>query len=282
VKAERMLTRGPARIGLVETAEMRAARASSEPPTVFANRSPDADAAVTAVRVALRRPDPAPRTGEFIAAPFAVVNSKWAQAGTLVRRVDDANASTDNPAHVQLADAVEITLPEGTKVSVGDRFLTVRQDASIGVGSHVAIPTAVVQVTRVDAGKPVRAYVRSVVSAVTEGQRILPLEGTPPPSDAHAARVSGKDVETSVTWIADGELMPTLHSYVVLGAGEAQGVKPGDEFALTVRVPGAADARVARVRVVRTGASGSTGIVVHQDRPEIARGMKASRIAKAP
>ena len=68
----------------------------------------------------------------------------------------------------------------------------------------------------------------------------------------------------------------------LLGAGEAQGVKAGDEFALVQKNAAGADERIALVRVVRSGALGSSAVVIGQSLPNIAAGVTARRIARVP
>jgi hypothetical protein len=77
-------------------------------------------------------------------------------------------------------------------------------------------------------------------------------------------------------------MLPTLQSYLLLRAGQAQGVKAGDEFALVRARPSGGEDRVAVVRIVRSGAGGSSAVVIGQSLPEIATGLTARRIARAP
>ena len=92
----------------------------------------------------------------------------------------------------------------------------------------------------------------------------------------------GKDIESTVSWLEDSALLPSLQSYLVLSAGEAQGVKVGDEFALVDKTAKGPDERIAVARVVRTSSLGSSAIVIRQSRSEISVGSAARRIAKAP
>jgi hypothetical protein len=183
---------------------------------------------------------------------------------------------------IQLADEVEITAPSGVTLAVGDRLVAVRDGGRLREGVTVAVPTGVLQVTQVDAGKPVRAVVRSESAVVEEGEALLMLEGAPAPVDLRATREGGADVETVVAWLDAAELLPTLQSYLLLGAGEAQGVKAGEEFALVQKNAAGADERIALVRVVRSGALGSSAVVMGQSLPKIAAGVTARRIARVP
>ncbi|MBL0172646.1 MAG: LysM peptidoglycan-binding domain-containing protein [Gemmatimonadaceae bacterium] len=282
VKSEHLLTVTPVRIGLVGAADLRAARPAGELPTVFLLRLPDADIAAAAAKAVMLHAEAAPRHGEYAAAPFPVAAARWTQAGRLVRRLDDAGGAMPEAKRMQLADEVEITPPAGTVLSVGDRLVAVKDGGPLTPGVHVGIPTGILQVTQVRPGTSVHAYVRSVTGIIEQGEALFPIEGAAAAVEQHAERVTGTDVETSVTWIDAGEVLPTLQSYVLLAAGQAQGVKAGEQFALVRRSATGGEERIADVRVVRVGATGSAAIVIRQSLPEIASGVKARRITRLP
>lgn len=282
IKAERLLTNGASNMILVEDAELRAARASREVTTVFLRQVPTEAEAVAASQRAMGRAVIEPRWGEYAAAPYAIDESRWRQAGTIMRRIEGAARAEGEVLRIQLADEIEITAPSGVTLAVGDRLVAVRNGGRLREGVSVAVPTGVLQVTQVEAGKPVRAVVRSESAVVEEGEALLMLEGAPAPIDLRATREAGADVETVVAWLDAAELLPTLQSYLLLGAGEAQGVKAGEEFALVQKNAAGADERIALVRVVRAGALGSSAVVIGQSQPKIAAGVMARRIARVP
>lgn len=278
----KLLTRSESHIGIVGATDLRSARARNESPTVFVRVVPDAAEAAEATRSLLRAATPAPRRGEFVAAPYPLAESRWAQAGRVLGRFDaGGGAKSQTDARLQLADEVEISAPAGTTLSVGDQLVAVRMDAAISPTARVGVPTGVLQVTRADAGKPIRAYVRSQTGVIEQGQALFPSEGAAAAIDLRLELVSGADVSTTVSW-TEAAVIPSLQSYLVLGAGEAQGVKAGDQFALVRGTAGTAEERIAVVRVVRATAHGSAVVVVQQSRPEIAVGVTARRIARVP
>ncbi len=282
IKAERLLTNGASRLGIVDDAELRRARAGREVATVFLRQVPTESEAAAASQRAIGRAVIEPRWGEYAAAPYAIAESRWGQAGTIIRRIEGAGRSAGEVLRIQLADEVEITAPSGVPLAVGDRLVAVRNGGRLREGVSVAVPTGVLQITKVDAGKPVRAVVRSESAVVEEGEALLVIEGAAAPIDQRATRGAGADVETVVAWLDAAELLPTLQSYLLLGAGEAQGVKAGDEFALVQKNAAGADERIALVRVVRSGALGSSAVVIGQSLPNIAAGVTARRIARVP
>jgi hypothetical protein len=151
-------------------------------------------------------------------------------------------------------------------------------------GSRVVVPGGILQVIQADPGKPVVAIVRSQSGIIEQGQLLQYAEGEPAAA-GRATASSGDPVRTSVVWVEHGAALPTLQSFIMLDAGTGQGVRAGDEFAL-VRTRGSANTgeeeRIAVVRVVRSSPTGSTAIVIKQDRAEIATGVVAKRVARLP
>ncbi len=281
VKAEHILTRGPAHIGLTDAASRREARSAKDVPTVFMRRVADADEATAAMRAVLQRFQVAPRTGEYVAAPYPVEAARLLNAGRIVRRTGTAAASSHDRVWLQLTDEVEITAPVGVTLAVGDRLLAMTTGTRLAPGVLVGTSTGVLQVTHVDAGRSVRAYVRSQSGAIEQGQALLPLEGAAAPT-VRPEPVSGDEVSTTVTWVEPTSLMPSLQTYVLLAGGEAQGIKAGDEFALVRKGASGAEERVGVVRVVRSGVRGSSAVVIRQASADIAIGVAARRIARMP
>lgn len=282
VKAERLLSNAPRRIGLVDNADLVSARPRGESPTVFLLRPPDASVLAAAARAVVLHAEIAPRRGEYEAAPFPIADAKWEGAGRLLARLDAAGVAMANATRMQLADDVEIVAPLGARLSVGDRLVAVRRGAPLASGQSMGVPSGILQVTRADAGKAIHATVRSLSGVMEQGDALYPVEGSAAPVAAPPQNVAGRDVETSVSWIDANASLPTLQSFVLLAAGQSQGVKAGEEFALYRRASTGAEDRIAVVRVVRVGASGSTAIVVRQSLPEIAFGARARRIARMP
>ncbi len=272
------------RIGLVDAEDLRASRSSKEVATVFLRRVPD-QAEVEAQARAISRIDaPAPRRGEYEGAPFSVDGSSLVKSGRLLRRIGaPAGGSTNDPQRLTLADQVEISAPSGVSLSVGDRLVSVHVH-EVAKGVTVAVPTGIVRVVKVENGKPVLAMVQSQTGAIQQGQSLLVIEGSAAPLSSRASASASNDLETSVRWIDGTESLPTLQSYVLLGAGSAQGVQAGDEFELhTVKGPTTGgEERIARARIVRVGARESTAIIVKQERAEIAVGVPARRVARVP
>jgi LysM repeat protein len=284
VKSETPIDRGAITIGLVSPNAARAAR-GDDYVTIFLRRVPTQQEADASVQSTVVLSPPAPRRGEYDAAPFAMAPADLLKAGRIVRRVGAADAgSVEGASRMLIADEVEVTPPAGTSFSVGDRLVALTLNALLPNGLRVVVPGGVLQISQADAGRAAVAVVKSQSGLLEQGQALVPVQGGP--TAVGAATAAGVEaLRTSVAWVDNNSLLPTLQSFVLLEAGTGQGVRAGDEFAL-VRTRGSANTgeedRIAVVRVVRTGPAGSTAIVVKQDRAEIATGVTARRVARMP
>jgi LysM repeat protein len=279
------------RMGLVDRDRLREARKASETPTVFIRVVPDAAELNAQARGLATSGAPLPRRAEYEAAPFTIDDAALRKAGRLTRRVGAAAGSTEaDPDRLFIADVLEVNAPAGAALAAGDRLVSVHLADGAGKGQHVATPTGIIRITRVESGKPVLASVQSQVGSIEQGQPLLVIQGSAASPSVRATTIAVNDIETTVRWIDGAESLPTIQSYVLLGAGAAQGVKVGDEFELhTARpmvkgkpVPANGEDRIARARVVRIGDRESTAIIVRHERSGIAVGVPARRVARVP
>jgi len=283
--SELLTTRQGTKIGLVDLEAQEASRKTSEVETVFHRDLPDGVEAERRTRAVLRPNAPAPRQAEFDAAPFLVSPSDLAKAGSIMRRVGSSK-STDRgyPQRAIVTDQIEVRPPAGVTYTVGQRLVAVTTPVAADKQAMIAIPTGIVEVVRVEAGKPVLAVLTRQSGRVEQGQRLLPATGTSAPW-LTAQTLAAPDVKTSVRWIDPHELQPTLQSFLMLAAGSTQGVKAGDEFGLYrsgTKAQPAQESLVATVRVVRSEAAGSSAVITRQYESDIAVGLSARRVAKAP
>lgn len=263
----------------------RGARGRDEP-TIFLTHIFDEAEADLAVQAVLPSRTPRPRFGEYASAPYVVTPASLLSAGFVGRR-NGASGSFRSSERMVLLDEVELTLPAGANTEPGSRFVSVDASTLLKPGAQVAVPTGVLEVVRAEAGRPVIARLVQQSGRVEEGQKLVPLEGGPLAADIRAeplARGAGAP-ETDVVWVASDALLPSVQSFLVLGAGSKEGVKAGDQFDLVKRMGLGADAqeqRVATVRVVRVTELGSSAIVLRLDRPGIAIGGAARLVARVP
>ncbi|MBL0891164.1 MAG: LysM peptidoglycan-binding domain-containing protein [Gemmatimonadaceae bacterium] len=272
------------RIGLVDQSTQAASRKPAEGQTIFHLDMPDAAEAERRTQAALRPNVPVLRQAEFDAAPYLASESAVKGAGRIVaRRGASAEGDQAYPQRALKTDEVEVQPPAGTTWSVGDRLVAFTTQTLTGgnKGRLVVLPTGLLEVRRADGGAVAIAEVLRQSGRVEQGQQLVAASGAAAPR-VQAQKLATPDVATSVLWLDPNELLPTLSSYVVLGAGADKGLKAGDEVALYAAVAGAREAVMATVRVVRVDATSSTAVIVSQQGRDIAVGMTARRFAKAP
>jgi LysM repeat protein len=282
---ELMVTRKVQLIGLVDLEAREAPRKESEVQTVFHRDLPDAAEAERRTRAALRPNAPAPRQAEYDAAPFVLLQSALATAGSITKRVGSpVTTESGYPQRAIMTDQVEVRPPAGVTYSVGQRLVAVTTPTPTDKRSMIAIPAGIVEVVRVEAGKPVLAVLVRQSGRVEQGQRLLLATGSSAPW-LDVQKLADPDVKTSVRWVDPSELQPTLQSFLLLAAGSVQGVKAGDEFGLYrsgSKAQPAQESLVAMVRVVRSEATGSSAVIMRQYQSDIAVGLAARRVARAP
>lgn len=272
------------RIGLVDQSTQAASRKPTEGQTIFHLDMPDAAEAERRTQAALRPNVPVLRQAEFDAAPYLATETQVRSAGRITaRRGASAEADQTYPQRALKTDEVEVRPPTGTTWSVGDRLVAFTTQSVGGAqkGQLVVVPTGVLEVRRAEGGTIVIAEVLRQSGRVEQGQQLVAASGDAAPR-VQAEKLATPDVKTSVLWLDPNELLPTLSSYLVLGAGADKGLKAGDEVALYAAVAGAQESVMATARIVRVDATSSTAVIVSQQGREIAVGMAARRFAKAP
>lgn len=271
------------RIGLVDQDAQVDSRKASEVVTVFHRDLPDAAEAERRTRAVLRPNTPAPRTAEFESAPFFVSEQAVANLGRILARVGSPETSGEAyPQRAIKTDQVELQPPLKGSYKVGDRLVTFVTPTAAAKGQVLVYPTGIIEVVKADAGKPALAMVRRQTGRIEQGQRLL-VAAESNAQWVKATKLDAPDISTNVTWLDGQEVMPTLQSFVLLGAGSAQGLKAGDELAIYRRIAkGSTEALVATVRVVRVERDHAATVITRQYQTEIAVGMTARRYAKAP
>jgi hypothetical protein len=278
---EAAFARSVARIGIVAPGAERLARGRDEA-TIFTPSRPDVDTA--ALRQSLRPRLAPPRRGEYDAAPYAIA-SALPRLGAIAGRVGVSPAEARaGEGRLHLADEVVLRVDSGATLVPGDRVVAVEASTMLGRDLRLVEPRAVLRVLRVEPGQPVVARIERQMGIVTPGLAIVPRAGEPAPSGTRIDTVPGGDLETTVRWVAGEALVPSLQTYLLLDVPPGAGVRAGDQFSLVQREgagEAAREARIAVARVVRVDETGSTAIVVRQDRPGIAAGVTARRTGRA-
>ena len=267
-------------IGLVTGDEQRASRLATEGFTVFHRDLPDPVEAERRTRALLTPNVPAPRHGEYQAAPFPVEGARIARAPVVGTGQVSRAQGEPFPRRYRVDDEVPLFLPTGVTVAVGDRLAPVDVVGAISATVRVAAPAGVLEVVHV-APRMARAVVRSQSGTITEGQPLLPVVGEAAPWQ-WAMSTEGEPLSAPVQWTADAPRLPAPQGFVILGVGEAQGVQAGDRFALRSRTTPSAGPQeiVAQVRVVRVDRGTSSAKVTYINQPAFPTDLVAHRIAR--
>ena len=254
----------------------------AQSPTVFAEHQTTVDerlAAATAIPPALTV-----RPGEYEAAPYVVDGHAHLETGRVIGPVDRPALGLSSDAGFRLFDRIYITVPAG--VNVGDRVVVARTDETVADLGRVVEPMAIMRIDSLGANSRAIGVIVKQFGTVVPDQSIV-LPGRSFESTSTRPIAGSYPLTAKLAWIQGSPRLPSVQTYVILAAGEARGVRPGDQFTLLsdeqfsdgTRAPLTATARVTVVRVTPFGAS---GIIVHQTQPEIKTGMPSRLTAKMP
>ncbi|HEY8311943.1 MAG TPA: hypothetical protein VIG47_15370, partial [Gemmatimonadaceae bacterium] len=256
----------------------------AQAPTVFADQaSGPARQGIGATEVP---PALTVRPGEYEAAPYVVADKSPLAVGRVVAAVDVPALGLLSDAGFKLFDRIYVTAPAGVSFSIGAREVVARTDATITDVGRVIEPTGIIRIDSIGAnGRAVGVIVKQF-GAIVPGQGIVPLgqsfESTSTRPIPGAYPLTGK-----LLWIQGSPRLPSIQTYVIIGANEASGVRLGDQFSL-LDDPGMRDGHAvpiqstATVTIVRVTPFAASAIVVHQTQPEIRAGMPARLTARMP
>jgi LysM repeat protein len=256
----------------------------AQAPTVFADQaSAPARQAVGATEVP---PALTVRPGEYEAAPYVVPDRSPLAVGRVVGAVDIPALGLLSDAGFKLFDRIYVTPPAGVSFTVGEREVVARTDATITDVGRVIEPTGIIRIDSIGAaGRAVGVIVKQF-GAIVPGQGIVPLgqsfeRTTVRPVDGSYA------LTAKLLWVQGSPRLPSIQTYVIIGANESRGVRLGDQFSLLDEAA-ARDGRAAAIQstatvtIVRVTPLAASGIVVRQTQPEIRTGMPARLTAKMP
>lgn len=226
------------------------------------------------------------RPGEYQAAPYVVDDRAIRSVGRVVGAVDEPALGLTSDAGYRLFDRIYVRLPAGMPVSVGDSLVIAGTENSILDVGTVIEPRGVIRIDSIASSG------RAVASIVQQFGTIMSNDGIVAPGRSFESTVvrpvAGEyPLTAKLLWVQGSPRLPSLQTYVILGAGESKGVRMGDQFTLLNSVEYADGTRVpitatAQVTVVRVATTTSTAIVVHQSQPEINVGMASRLTAKMP
>jgi LysM repeat protein len=226
------------------------------------------------------------RQGEFEAAPFVVGEHRPLGAGKIVGAVEGLALGLSSDAGYRLYDRIYVTGPATERLEPGMELIAAVDRATLADVGRVIEPRAVLRVDSVGArGLAIATIVRQF-GVVVADQLILPLDRSFEPTTMRP--VPGTYPTTAkVLWIQGEPALPTIQTYVVLGATSATGVRPGDRFTLfdDRKVGGRTDTPLlaaATATVVRVTPFGATALLDRQSQPSVREGMPARMTGKMP
>lgn len=228
------------------------------------------------------------RPGEIDVAPFVVGGEGPMLAGQIVGSAERPGIAMDvRERRFQLNDVVYITPPPGSGPAVvGARYTSLALGPIVMDSARLAIPTAILRVEEARPGRPVAARVIRQFGTVEIGQPLLVY--TSETATASRAPLPSMDaVEGRVVWIHNDPVLASLQHYVLLDVAPGT-ARVGDRFLLIDQTRrGAADSTrppepAGLAQVVRVTPYAATAIVVDQELPTIAVGMRARLSARVP
>ena len=234
------------------------------------------------------RPAPAVRSGEFTSAPYVAAANGPAWSGRVLEVLSGNSIDADRRDRaIQIAEPVSLTPPSGTPPQAGTRYLVIRPGGAAGGLGTMVVPTGVIVVDQVERGKSPVAHVTQVFDVIRAGQGLIPFERIVIDSASRPAKVANGPM-SSVAWVQNGTVVPTIQSFVVLHPKGLGIVRPGDVFALlrpldkTVGGASLPEETVATVQAVRVTPQGITAVLTSQTTGEIRAGMSARLAARMP
>ena len=255
--------------------------------TVF---NPDVNVVTRTARQSLnlRAGANAVRSGEYLASPFIWSIGGPRDGGVLEEAAEAVGISmTTANRPIQYLEPVFVHLSKGSTGAIGEQFLVYRLDSLMEDQGQVVVPTGVIKLIAPGANGRSRAQLVTKFEDVFEGQGLTPIDSVHLAAGVLPARVEF-GLATRVTWLAYNPVLPGSGAYLILAAGEKDGLTPGDQVSLLrsrgddskgAELP---DEVVAIAQVTRVTPWGAAAIVLKTLQAGVAQGMKARVTAKMP
>jgi LysM repeat protein len=234
-----------------------------------------------------RTPRPLVRAGEYYAAPYVEREGGPSGAGQIVTSADMPGiAQMTERTRLQIHDRVLIAPPAGVVPITGARYMSYTLGEVLpGVG-QVVVPTGVVEVdSEPRGGELTRARVVNAYEPVLMGQGLIRIDSVSFPAGTQPTSID-LGMDAKVVWLHGGNVLPSIHEYLVLDRTSRDGVHPGDQFTLfrprtrteTGQLLPAEPIAIAQV--VRVTPYATTAMVLGQTQPAIRQGLSARMTAK--
>ncbi len=227
------------------------------------------------------------RAGDYASAPFL-----WDETGLTGTGRVGASLSTQTVARtryarpVQLFEQVQLQLPANATGAAKERFVAFRYGPTIAGKGRIVIPTGIFELKGVAQNGVAEGVLVAAYENVIEGQELISVD--------QSAMVAGGPVRvefglrTSVLWLYNEPLVPSLGQSLILSSGTADGLVTGDQ--VTLQQEAGTDAEgvplppteVAVLQITRVTTWGASAILIAQTEGAIMPGMAGRVSAKMP
>ena len=234
-------------------------------------------------------PQPAVRTGEYIAAPWVDQQNGPRGSGYLISARDLSSIASNDRSRMHLYDAVFVAPPVGSVAAEHEQYLTYRMGPFIEGFGQIVVPTGIIEVTRsARNGEAAIGRVTKMFEEVLEGQRLIPL-------DSSAAILSGRPAPVvngragQVRYVQNSQQLPTVQTYVIVDLSRRD-LATGDQIELYYPREDPVEGRdhalpevwIARAEVLRVTPYGATAVITELEQTRIEAGTRARVSAKMP
>ncbi len=236
----------------------------------------------------LSKPGQAVRPGEYTRAPFlwdAAGLPNTGKVGSAVAVDAIGTGRIDRP--IQMFERVYVDVPASASGAKDERFLSFRYGPTILGEGIVVVPTGVLKLTKDAIDGRAEAVLLAKFEAVYTGHGVMPLDTLVISAGAVASLVEF-GLKTTLIWMYDDPVIPTIGQYVILSAGGPEGLVPGDQVTLQRDLGNDADGKplppddVAVLRVTRVTNWGASAMMIGQTDGGVANGMVGRVTAKMP
>ena len=227
------------------------------------------------------------RAGDFARAPFLWDAAGVSGAGRVGATVTAQGvANTRFERQIQVYERVYVKLPANAAGKPDEQYVSFRYGPTIEGEGRIIVPTGVFKLLTVPQNGQAEAVLLTKYEGVFEGHELIPQDA-PDGNNASPARVEF-GLRTSVLWLYDEPIVPSIGQHVILAAGASDGVVAGDQ--ITLQVDAGLDANgvplppseVAVLQVTRVTTWGTSAILIGQTEGVVRPGMVGRITAKMP
>ena len=233
-----------------------------------------------------RRPTPV-RAGDYARAPFLWDEAGLTGTGSVGSAVSSQSvAPTRFSRPAQLLERVYVKVPANSAGAAKERYVSFRYGPTIAGEGRIVIPTGVFELRTAAQNGVAEAVLVTAYEEVNEGQELIPADQAGMTAGEPARVEFG--LRTTVLWLSNEPIVPSLGQQMILAAGASDGLVPGDQ--VTLQMESGKDAsgvplppgEVAVLQVTRVTTWGASAILIGQTDGVVKPGMAGRVTAKMP